>query len=367
MSKSLGNSPDPLDLIAKYGADGVRMGMLLSSPAGNDLPFDEALCEQGRNFNNKIWNAFRLVKGWEVADIEQPKCATRAVEWFNGKLSETIENINDLFSKYRISEALMEVYKLFWDEFSSWYLEMIKPAHEQPIDKKTYEITLKYFDDLLKLLHSFMPFISEELWQALKERKAGESIMNSLLPEPTYAKGDRISIFKNANALSLDIERYRSKIAIEFEDVKEIITNIRNIRLQNNIPNKEKVSLLIKYEYDSGSNVIIYNEDFPVIEKMGNLSQIENVQIKPKNAVSFLVRTTEFFIPLEINVEKEIAKIQPEIERLEGFLKQVNAKLSNEKFVANAKPEVVEVERKKQSDAESKIASLKESIEQLKK
>lgn len=339
MSKSLGNSPDPLDLIAQYGADAVRLGMLFTSPAGNDLPYDDSLCEQGRNFNNKIWNAFRLVKGWEVKDIPQPQSAAVAVKWFASRLSKTLSEIDDLFSKYRLSEALMTVYKLFWDEFSSWYLEMIKPAYRQPIDKKSYEETLGFFDLLLKILHPFMPFITEELWQALQDRKEGESIMTTLLPNPEPAD---------------------EQFVFQFEKTKEIIAGIRTIRLQKNVPNKEQLSLQIIGDHSA---------DFDsVVLKLCNLRSVEQVTEKSTDAISFLVGTTEYAVPMGnlINVEEEIRKMEAEIDYLEGFLVSVKKKLENEKFVANAKPAIVEAERKKQADAESKIASLKEAIAGLK-
>ncbi len=341
MSKSLGNSPDPIELMEKYGADGVRMGMLLTSPAGNDLPFDESLCEQGRNFNNKIWNAFRLVKGWEVSDsIEQPESSRIAIEWFENVLAKTASELDDLFGKYRLSEALMSLYKLFWDEFSSWYLEMAKPAYQQPIDKKTYEATLGFFDSLLRLLHPFMPFITEELWQVLTERKAGDSIMVSEMPKEVSFSNDLIDTF---------------------EKVKEVIAGVRTIRLQKNIPNKEELSLEVIGQY---------NTDFDtVISKMGNLTSINTVAEKDPTSVSFLVGTTEFSVPLgnNIDIEAELKRLNDELKYLEGFLKSVAAKLSNEKFVANAKPEIVENERKKQADAESKIKTIKESIANLNK
>jgi len=339
MSKSLGNSPDPIELMEKYGADGVRMGMLLSSPAGNDLPFDESLCEQGRNFNNKIWNAFRLVKGWEIADIPQPESSHLAVQWFESHLRKTIAIINDSFDKYRISEALMEAYKLFWDEFSSWYLEMIKPAYQQPIDRKTYNATLGFFDSLLKLLHPFMPFITEELWQALEERKDGESIMISAMPKENAV---------NEGLLS------------GIEEVKEVISNIRTVRLQKNIPNKDALGLQVIGDYKP-----VYNS---IIQKMGNLSAIENVPEKTAGAISFLVKTTEFAIPLEnnINPEEELAKLEEELKYQRGFLNSVLKKLSNESFVSKAPAKVIEMEKKKQLDAESKIKSLEDSISALK-
>ena len=352
MSKSLGNSPDPLDLIAHFGADAVRLGMLLTSPAGNDLPYDDSLCEQGRNFNNKIWNAFRLVKGWEVADIEQPESARMAVKWFEAQLNKTLLEIEDLFSKYRLSEALMAVYKLFWDEFSSWYLEMAKPAYQKPIDRTTYEATLGFFDSLLKVLHPFMPFITEELWQALEDRKDGESIMVSIAPSGSPEGGE-----KDAEIIS------------GFEKAKEIIAGIRTIRLQKNIPQKEKLSLYINGEHNKQ-----YDD---VVVKLCNLESIsllsEGLTSHPSGglggASSFLVGTTEFSIPMGslINAEEEIAKMEAEIKYFEGFIDSVMKKLGNERFVANAKPEVVEAERKKKADAESKIASLKEGIEALKK
>ena len=340
MSKSLGNSPEPLDLIQNYGADGVRMGLMLSAPAGNDIHFDEALCEQGRNFNNKIWNAFRLVKGWEVADISQPESSCLAIQWFEGQLSKTIEEINDLFDKYRLSEALMAVYKLFWDEFSSWYLEMIKPAYQQPVDRKTYEATLGFFDSLLRMLHPFMPFITEELWQALAERRAGESIMIISIPQP---------------------KAYKEEFLSDVEKAKEVIGNIRTIRLQKNIPNKEILNLEVLNADDNLLDAVII--------KMANLSGIFKVEEKSSGAVSFLVGTTEYAVPLgnNVNIEEELEKLNIELVYLQGFLKSVRTKLDNEKFVANAKPEIVENERKKQADAESKIKTLQENIEALKR
>ena len=339
MSKSLGNSPDPIELMKIYGADGVRMGMLLTSAAGNDLPFDEVLCEQGRNFNNKIWNAFRLVKGWEVDDtIPQPEAAKIAVEWFDNKLSQTIEEMDDLLSKYRLSEALMLLYKLFWDEFSSWYLELVKPAYQQPIDRATYQATLSCFDALLRLLHPFMPFITEELWQAIAPRKEGESIMMAMLPKS---------------------KAYNNQFLADIEHTKHIISSIRTIRLEKNIPNRDELSLEILGEHNSAYNA--------AITKMANLSAIDAVNEKSAGAASFMVATTEFAIPLtdNIDVEAELEKLKAELIYQEGFLKSVQKKLSNERFVQNAKPEIVDNERKKQADAESKITSLKESIEAL--
>ena len=345
MSKSLGNSPDPLELIERFGADGVRMGMMLSAPAGNDILFDDALCEQGRNFNNKIWNAFRLVKGWEVADIAQPEYAALATEWFESMLAKTATEVDDLFSKYRLSEALMAVYKLFWDEFSSWYLEMVKPAYidgkAQPIDKVTYEKTLSFFDSLLKLLHPFMPFITEELWQHIYDRQEGESLMVQTL-----------NINKECN----------EAIIKNFEAVKEVIGGIRTIRLQKNIAQKEALALQVVGE----NPVAAFNS---VISKLCNLTAIESVEAKAEGSASFMVGTTEYAVPLGnlINVEEELKKLEADLKYNEGFLQSVLKKLSNEKFVSKAPANVIEMERKKQADAESKIASLKESIAALKK
>ena len=342
MSKSLGNSPDPLDLIEKYGADGVRMGMMLSAPAGNDILFDDALCEQGRNFNNKIWNAFRLIKGWEVsAEVPVPEASELAVRWFEAKQNEVAAEVADLFSKYRLSEALMAVYKLFWDEFSSWYLEMIKPAYGQPINRKVYEATIGFFDNLLHLLHPFMPFITEELWQHLCDRTDGESLMVSPLSMSALVDEDIIR---------------------EFEVVKEVISNIRSIRLQKNIAQKEALELQVIGE----NPVVAFNA---VIMKMCNLSSINIVENKADGAASFMVGTTEYAVPLGnmIDVEAEIARMEAELKHKEGFLQGVLKKLGNEKFVNNAPAAVLEMERKKQADAESIIKSLKESIAALKK
>ena len=340
MSKSLGNSPDPIELMDKYGADGVRMGMLLSSPAGNDLPFDESLCEQGRNFNNKIWNALRLVKGWEVSDsVAQPDSAKIAIDWFNARLSDAIETLDDELDKYRISEALMTVYKLFWDEFSSWYLEMVKPAYQKPIDSVTYSATLAFFEKLTVMLHPFMPFITEEVWQSIAERKPGESIMVVQMPKAENESEKQIS---------------------DFEVVKQIIAGVRSIRLERNIPNKDALVLNIV----SGAHNDTYNA---VIMKMSNLESIGQSE-KDAAAASFMVGTTEYTVPLggTLNIEDEIKKMETEIKYLEGFLVSVMKKLGNEKFVANANPEVVANEQKKQADAESKIKTLRESISKLK-
>lgn len=343
MSKSLGNSPDPLVLIDKFGADGVRMGMMLSAPAGNDILFDESLCEQGRNFNNKIWNAFRLVKGWETADIEQPKSAEIAVKWFDAKLKEVNEEMQKQFKDYRISEALMTVYKLFWDEFSSWYLEMVKPAYGQPIDQKSYDATLRFFDALLKMLHPFMPFITEELWQHIYDRKDGESIMREKLdiPAPTAEE---------------------QKLAADIEAVKQIIAGVRTVRNQKNIAQKEQLSLQVVGKNDFEA----YND---VTLKMANLDKIEVIAEKSADASSFMVGTDEFAVPLGdlIDVAAEIEKAEAQLKHLEGFLMCVRKKLSNENFVAHAPEKVVALERKKESDSVEKIAALKATIEELKK
>ena len=343
MSKSLGNSPDPIELIEKFGADGVRMGMMLSAPAGNDILFDESLCEQGRNFNNKIWNAFRLVKGWETADIEQPEANKVAVKWFEAKLKEVNAEVNDLFKKYRISEALMAVYRLFWDEFSSWYLEMVKPEYQKPMDKASYDATLRFFETLLKMLHPFMPFITEELWQNIYERKDGESIMRDKLELEAPTADEQ--------ALTANIEL-----------LKQIIGGVRTIRNQKNISPREALKLQIV-----GTNELeAYN---CVLAKMANLDEIAVVNEKDGTASAFMVGTTEYAVPLgdKIDVAAEIEKAEAQLKHLEGFLAGINKKLSNEKFVANAPEAVVALERKKKSDSEEKIAALKETIAELKK
>ena len=343
MSKSLGNSPDPIELIEKFGADGVRMGMMLSAPAGNDILFDESLCEQGRNFNNKIWNAFRLVKGWETADIEQPEANKVAVKWFEAKLKEVNAEVNDLFKKYRISEALMAVYRLFWDEFSSWYLEMVKPEYQKPMDKASYDATLRFFETLLKMLHPFMPFITEELWQNIYERKDGESIMSDKLELEAPTADEQ--------ALTANIEL-----------LKQIIGGVRTIRNQKNISPREALKLQIV-----GTNELeAYN---CVLAKMANLDEIAVVNEKDGTASAFMVGTTEYAVPLgdKIDVAAEIEKAEAQLKHLEGFLAGINKKLSNEKFVANAPEAVVALERKKKSDSEEKIAALKETIAELKK
>jgi len=346
MSKSLGNSPDPIELIEKFGADGVRMGMMLSAPAGNDILFDESLCEQGRNFNNKIWNAFRLVKGWQVSnDIEQTGAEQLAMKWFDAKLKAVAAELDDLFSKYRISEALMAVYKLFWDEFSGWYLEMVKPAYidgqQQPINTQTYEATLGFFDKLLKMLHPFMPFITEELWQALCERNAGESIMRECL---------------KLSGLTAEEE----KLLADVEEVKQVVSGVRTVRAQKNIANKEKLTLQVVNSQLSGH----YGD---AVVKMANLEAITTVSEKDSTASTFMVGMTEYAVPLGklIDVDAEIEKQEAQLQHLEGFLQGVLKKLSNERFVANAPEQVVAMERKKQSDAEEKIAALRESLAAL--
>ena len=342
MSKSLGNSPDPLQLIEQYGADGVRMGLMMAAPAGNDIPFDDALCEQGRNFNNKIWNAFRLVKGWEVSEeVPVPEAAELAMRWFESKQNAVAAELADLFGKYRLSEALMAVYKLFWDEFSSWYLEMIKPVYGQPINKKVYDTTIGFFDNLLHLLHPFMPFITEELWQHIVDRKDGESLMVSPI------------------SMSTEVDE---AFVQQFEVVKEVISNVRSIRLQKNIAQKEPLELQVV-----GENPVAAFD--AVIIKMCNLSAVTAVEAKADGAAAFMVGTTEFAVPLGnmIDVEAEIARMEAELKHKEGFLQGVLKKLSNEKFVNNAPAAVIEMERKKQADAESIISSLRESIAALKK
>ena len=342
MSKQLGNSPDPLVLIDKFGADGVRMGMMLSAPAGNDILFDEALCEQGRNFCNKIWNAFRLVQGWQVADVEQPETARMAVEWFGAKLRKSAADIDDLFSKYRLSEALMEVYHLFWDEFSAWLLEMVKPAYGSPIDAKTYAAVLDYFNDLLHLLHPFMPFITEELWQHLCERAEGESIMVS--PQSIVAP-----------------QADDARLMADIEAVKNVIAGVRAVRNQKNIPQKEVLELQVV-----GANPLAAYDC--IITKMANVASVDVVESKGQGAAAFMIGTTEFAVLLGnlIDVEAEIAKAEAELKHLQGFLAGIEKKLSNERFVANAPAAVVELERKKQADAQSKIATLNETLASLK-
>lgn len=343
MSKSLGNSPDPLELIDKYGADGVRMGMMLSAPAGNDILFDESLCEQGRNFNNKIWNAFRLIRGWKIEDIAQPEDNMIAIAWFEAKLKEVNAEMEEQFKSYRISEALMTVYKLFWDEFSSWYLEMIKPEYGKPIDRQTYVATLRFFETLLKMLHPFMPFISEELWQHLYDRKDGESIMLEQLHLGQLTKDDQNLIAK-------------------IECVKQIVAGIRTVRNQKNITPK----IALRLEVVAQNNFEQYNS---VIIKMANIENISVVKEKSPDASGFMVGTDGFAVPLGslIDVKAEIEKLEKELKHLEGFLKGIKAKLSNENFVAHAPEAVIAKERKKQSDSEEKIATIKANIDELRK
>ncbi len=344
MSKSLGNSPEPLDLIAKYSADGVRIGMLLCSPAGNDLLFDESLTEQGRNFGNKIWNAFRLIKQWNVdASISQPEYAKAAILWFGNQLNKTIGEIDGQFNGYRISEALMTIYKLFWDEFSSWYLEIIKPEYQKPIDKKTYEATIGFFDKLLKILHPFMPFITEEIWQLLEQRKDGESIMMCLMPKPI---------------------EYNENIIISFNIVKEAIAQIRTIRKEKNIENKKQVELFIKY---ANGNIKIMFE--PVLSKLANLSNITYVDNKIADTEAFMIMSAEFYVPTgaKIDIESEIKKLTEELEYNKGFLAAVMKKLNNEKFINSAPEKIVNFERKKQADTEAKINAIEERIAGMKR
>jgi len=343
MSKQLGNSPDPLDLIAKYGADGVRVGMLLCSPAGNDLVFDESLPEQGRNFSNKIWNAFRLVKGWEVDDkLPQPVSSATAIEWFNNIMNREIAQIDDHFDKYHISEALMVVYKLFWDEFSSWLLEMVKPGYQQPIDAKTYKDLIDIFEKMLSLLHPFMPFITEELWQCLKDRKKGESLMISQMPKA---------------------EKFDAALLEHFELVKEAIAGVRTIRQEKNIPNRQSLKLYIKSTNKFGE------EAESIIAKLAGLEELSYTVEKVEGAASFMIKSTEFYVPLEglVDAKDEIAKLKAELEYTHGFLNSVMKKLSNERFVNSAPAQVVEVERRKQADAESKIKVIEERIALLSK
>ncbi|WP_295768431.1 valine--tRNA ligase [uncultured Mucilaginibacter sp.] len=342
MSKSLGNSPDPIDLIKKYGADGVRVGMLLCSPAGNDLMFDESYCEQGRNFANKIWNAFRLVKGWEV-DATLPATNAIAINWFNSRFNEALAEIEDLFAQYRLSEAIMAVYKLVWDDFCAWFLEMVKPAYQHPIDAESFNATVKFFENILKLLHPFMPFLSEELWhdELFGERNAQDCCIVAQLPE---------------------IEQTNTQLLADVEKLKQVITEIRNTRNTKQLSPKEALELHVKQ-----SSAVDYQSFVPVISKLGNISSINFADDKIAGAASFMVSTDEFFIPLANNIDAdaEIARLQKDKEYLVGFLKSVNAKLSNEKFVNNAKPEIIENERKKQADAEAKLQIIEENLKFL--
>ncbi|MDD4528963.1 MAG: class I tRNA ligase family protein, partial [Bacteroidales bacterium] len=340
MSKSLGNSPDPIDLIEQYGADGVRVGMLMASPAGNDLLFDESYCEQGRNFSNKIWNALRLITGWEVEEIAQPEHSRIAIEWFNEKLNETLVELNDDFSKYRLSESLMRVYKLVWDDFCSWYLEIIKPAYQKPIDKATLEATIDIFENLMKVLHPYMPFLTEEIYHIIKEREDGDCIMNALQPS---------------------IKSSSSTIVKDFAFASEKIAAIRQVRNEKNIPQKIELELYIK---SSSNDNLLFDG---IITKLCNLSKLEYIQDKKEGALSFMVRTTEMFIPLgdTINKDEEIKKLSSDLDYYKGFKISVEKKLSNEKFVSGAPSQVVENEKKKLSDAEQKITSITEQLKSL--
>jgi valyl-tRNA synthetase len=341
MSKTLGNSPDPLELIEEYGADGVRVGMLLTAPAGNDLPFDPALCEQGRNFSNKVWNALRLTQGWNINDeLEQPETNSLGIEWFEARYNKTAKEIDAYFAKYRLSDALMAVYKLIWDDFCSWYLEIVKPPYQQPIDRKTYEATITFFENLMKLLHPFMPFLTEEIWHMLRERQQGDDIIIAQLSE---------------------WQRSNNKVIHAFEKAEEVIIGIRKVRAEKNIPNKESIDLkLQKGKHDE-------SHFYPVVSKLGNVAYIEEVEEKPDNAITFIVGAQEYYIPLTegVDVEAEVAKLQEELNYTEGFLKSVMKKLSNERFVSNAPEAVVEKERKKQADAEARIKVIKEQLSGL--
>ncbi|MBN1651352.1 MAG: valine--tRNA ligase [Bacteroidales bacterium] len=338
MSKSLGNSPDPIQLINEYGADGVRVGMLLTSPAGNDLPFDEALCEQGRNFSNKIWNALRLVKGWEIAKIEQPEYAAKGIQWMEARINESIATIEDHFEKYRLSDALMSSYRLIWDDFCSNYLEIIKPAYQSPIDEKTYIDTISYFEKLMKILHPFMPFLTEEIWHLLQERKVDESLMLTEFPKAS---------------------KFEESYLTNYATASDIINQIRKIRIEKNIPNKEKLELFYKGDL---------NTDFlSIILKLGNLSRLENTDKKPESSLGFMVDANEFFVPIgdTIDIEAEIKKLEDELNYLQGFAKSIEKKLANERFVNNAPEKVVDLERKKQADAMQKMELIKAQLENL--
>jgi valyl-tRNA synthetase len=341
MSKSLGNSPDPIELIEKFGADGVRMGILISSPAGNDLPFDSSQCEQGRNFTNKIWNAYRLVSAWKVREMEQPKSSVKAIEWFDSKFNQQLAEINIQFDKFRISEALMAIYKLVWDDFCSWYLEMVKPGYEQPIDAKTLEATKDFFERLLKVIQPFTPFIAEELWHLIRERKEGDDIIIAEWPA---------------------VQPINSDVLASFNKAEEVITHIRNVRKKNNIANKVKMDLFIKKNNDIDTSFDA------VLVKMGNLSQLEYVTEKVANANSFLVNSNEYYIPFgeTIDVEAEKKKIEEELDYTKGFLQSVQKKLQNEKFMAGAPEQVVTMERKKEADALSTISILEEKLVSMK-
>jgi valyl-tRNA synthetase len=342
MSKTLGNSPDPLELINQYGADGVRVGMLLTAPAGNDLPFDPALCEQGRNFNNKVWNALRLTRGWKVDDtIEQPQSSMLGIEWFESQFNKTLAEIEDYFSKYRLSDALMTTYKLIWDDFCSWYLEIVKPGYQQPIDKLTYEKTIDFFEKLMKLVHPFMPFITEEIWHMLRKREVGDDIIIAKMPESDGFKYKTIKSFARA---------------------EEVIIGIRKVRKEKNIPNKESISLMLQKGKHDESHF------YPIVAKLGNVDTIKEVNEKPANAITFIVGSQEYYVPFTagIDVEAEVAKLEEELKYTEGFLKSVMKKLSNDRFMNNAPEAVVAKERQKQDDAEARIKVLREQLAGLK-
>jgi len=343
MSKSLGNSPDPVELLQKYGSDGVRMGMLFSSPAGNDLLFDETLCLQGRNFCNKIWNAFRLLQGWKVDEkIGQPAHAKTAIKWFSANMNRSLKETESNFEKYRIADALKSIYRLIWDDFCSWYLEIVKPPYQKEIDKVTYDATIGFFDILLRMLHPFMPFITEEIYQHLRQEDAPESIMIAEMPAS---------------------KNFDEKILSRFETAKDVVMNIRNLRQGKNIPNKQELKLLIKKNFRESPDTTFDD----VVKKLCNLSSIDYTQDTPAGALSFIVKTTEFYIPVaqEIDKSEEIQSLEGDLEYLKNFLKSVEKKLSNEKFTKNAPPEVVDHERKKQSDAASKIKVVEEQLKSL--
>ena len=354
MSKSLGNSPEPLQLIDQYGADAVRMGMLLCSPAGNDLLFDEGLIEQGRNFCNKVWNAFRLVKGWQVDENPgQPQACRVAVAWFESQFAQSLKEIEELFVTYRLSEALMAIYKLFWDDFCAWYLEMVKPAYQQPIDPVTYQASVDFFDKLIRLLHPFLPFITEEIWQLLNDRKEGESIMISSIPDP----GSRCF---TPLAMTMMPERGLLK---SFEFAREVVTAIRTVRKEKNLPQKEMIRLMIKKNNDEPVDMT-FDE---AVMKLCGIDELAYVEEKQPQAFSFVVRTTEFYIPLagQLNVEEELNKLQEELKYTRGFLASVEKKLSNDRFVNNAPQKVVALEQKKKADAEARIKVLEEKLKEL--
>ncbi|TSA26036.1 MAG: valine--tRNA ligase, partial [Bacteroidetes bacterium] len=360
MSKSLGNSPEPLQLIDQYGADAVRMGMLLCSPAGNDLLFDESLIEQGRNFCNKIWNAFRLVKGWQVEEaLGQTQASQVSVAWFESRFALALQEIGELQEDYRLSEALMAIYKLFWDDFCSWYLEMIKPGFRQPIDPVTYRRTIRFFDELTRLLHPFLPFITEEVWQLLADRKVGDSIMISSIPDrtPKPPEGGFSPSLSGEGSLP------DSGLLKSFDFAKEVVTAIRTVRKEKNIPQKDRIRLLIKKNNNEPVDVS-FDE---VVMKLCGIDELTYVDEKQAGAVSFVVRTTEFYMPLteQVDREEELRKLQEELAYTRGFLASVEKKLNNERFVNNAPPGVVDVERKKKADAEARIRVLEERLKEL--